>query len=155
MNGRRARYASVAVTALLAAGLAPARAPAPPPSAPAEGEAITAGAIAEAEKPAPLPTFASIPPAPTDVRPFEGWRAAVLDLQRTGARVAAEAANEPWTLSDTEGWAGRERAAASPPPPITTPSEGDTAAFVAAMRARATPPPRGHPAEASKKPART
>jgi hypothetical protein len=155
MNGRRARYASVAVAALLAADLAPAWAPAAPSSASAEGQAITAGAIAEAEKPGPLPTFASIPPAPTDVRPFEGWRSAILDLQRSGARVAAEASAEPWTLSDTEGWAERERSEASPPPPITTPSEGDTEAFVAAMRARATPPPRAHPAEASKKPART
>ncbi|HVN00128.1 MAG TPA: hypothetical protein VMT68_07925 [Caulobacteraceae bacterium] len=141
MNGRRAGYASVAAAAVVVASLAPACAPAQPQGA-------TAGAIAAAEQPAPLPTFASIPPAPTDVRPFDAWRSAIVELKGAGVRVAAEAAAEPWVLRDTEGWAARERSEGTAPPPVTTPSEGDTEAFVATMRARAIPPPRAHPAEA-------
>ena len=59
-----------------------------------------------------------------------------------GAQTAAQAAAEPWTLSDTQGFVDRARAEAAPPAPMTTPAEGDTDAFVREMIRRATPPPR-------------
>jgi hypothetical protein len=133
MNGRRAKYASAAAAIVLVAAGRSLAAPTP-----------TADAIDAAERPAPLPTFASIPPAPTDLRPFAAWRSAIIDIKSVGARIAAEAAVEPWTLAGTEAWADRARDEAAPPPPMTTPSEGDTEAFVKAMRERATPPPRTH-----------
>ncbi len=79
------------------------------------------------------PTFAHIPPAPTDVRPFVAWRAAIADTKHVGAQTDAEAVAGPWTLSDTQGWADRARAEANPPAPMTAPAQGDTDAFVRAM----------------------
>jgi hypothetical protein len=90
----------------------------------------------------PYPTFAEVPPAPTDVRSLDAWRASVMAIRGAGTDLTTAVAQEPWTLNDTEGWVARARAEDTPPPPITTPSEDDTAAFAAAMRERATPPPR-------------
>jgi hypothetical protein len=142
MNGCRAKYscllAAVAVWASLRAGQALAA-----PSAQASASPVP-GAIGQAEKSTSRPTFAAIPSAPTDVRSFQAWRAAVADTKHVGVQTAAEAAAEPWTLSDTQGFADRARAEAAPPPPMTTPAEGDTNAFVREMIRRATPPPRAH-----------
>ena len=98
---------------------------------------------AAAREQAPYPTFRSVPPRPTDVRPVKAWKAAVLATEARRDELTRMAAAEPWTLHDTEGWAEQERQVANPPPPITTPSsQSDTEAFAAALRARATPPPR-------------
>jgi hypothetical protein len=145
MNGCMAnKTALAAALTLIGAGLAGPVAAQPtlsPP--PVHPNPATQHAIAEASKNAPYPTFAQIPPLPTDVRSIVAWKASVLSLKAEGAQLAEMAAAEPWTLGDTEGWADRERAEAAPPPPITTPSsEADTEAFAAAMRARAMPPPR-------------
>ncbi len=143
MNGCRAKYSSLAagpwVLARLAAGQSMA-APTPQPSA----SPVASGAIAEAEKPAVRPSFASIPAAPSDVRPFTAWRTSIADVRRVGDQTAAQAASEPWTLNDTQGFVDHALAEAAPPPPMTTPSEGDTDAFVREMIRRATPPPRAH-----------
>ena len=135
MNGCPLKFSplTLALMTVVAAGPAAADVAAP-----------TANSIAEAERNAPYPTFAQAPATPKDVRTAQAWKVAVVALRVTGARMARLAANQPWTLSDTAGWAAREREEAAPPPPITTPSEGDTEAFVKAMRARATPPPRSH-----------
>ena len=145
MNGCVAKY-SIAAAALSLCGAgfaAPAAAQpklSPPPLHP---NPATERAIAEASKDAPYPTFAQIPPLPTDVRSVAAWKASVTSLKAEGAELAEAAAAEPWTLGDTEGWAEQERAAAAPPPPVTTASSpADTEAFAAAMRARAIPPPR-------------
>jgi hypothetical protein len=144
MNGCRAKYSSLSaqvfagfvVLASLVAGQAMA-APTPQPSA-----SPALDAISEGEQPAIRPTFAQIPSAPSDVRPFVAWRAAVFDIQHVGATTAAEANAGPWTLSGTEGWADHARAEADPPAPMTAPAQGDTDAFVREMLRRATPPPR-------------
>ena len=142
MNGCPTIYSTLAAGLVVIAGRAAGRtaaAPAPQPSA-----SPVVSAISDAEKPAALPTFASIPPAPTDVRPFQAWQSSIADTKRVGAATAAEAAAEPWTLSDTQGFADRARAEAAPPAPMTTPAQGDTDAFVREMLRRATPPPRAH-----------
>jgi hypothetical protein len=141
MNGRRAKYSSLAAALVAMASLAGAAAVAAPTSKPAATSAATS-AIAAGEQPTTMPTFASIPPAPIDVRPFVAWRAAIADTKFVGAVTETQALAGPWTLSDTEAWAARERAAADPPAPMTTPSEANTEAFVRDMIRRATPPPR-------------
>jgi hypothetical protein len=139
MNGFRAIFASA--TAALAA-LAPAGAIAAP-AAPASPAPETTAAIAAARANAPYPSLGSVPPRPTDVRSVKAWKASVLATEARRDELTRMAAAEPWTLYDTEGWAEHERQAAIPPPPITTPSsDADTEAYAAALRARATPPPR-------------
>jgi len=137
MNGFRAIFASAAAAALGGALAAHAATPSPTQSP------ATTAAIAEARKSAHWPTFASVPPAPTDVRPAKAWKSAVMTTRGEGAELALAAAAEPWTLHDSEGWANEERDAATPPPQITAASSAaDTEAYAAALRARATPPPR-------------
>jgi hypothetical protein len=145
MNGCMANKSALAAALMLigAGFAAPAAAQptlSPPPVHP---NPVTENAIAEAGKSAPYPTFAQIPPLPTDVRSMAAWKASVLKIKGDGAQLAAAASAEPWTLGDTDGWAAGERAKAAPPPAVTTSSsQADTEAFAAAMRARAMPPPR-------------
>jgi hypothetical protein len=144
MNGCRAKYSSLSAQAFvgffalasLTAGLAVA-APKPQPSA-----SPALSAISEGEKPAARPTFAQIPAAPTDVRPFVAWRSSIADIRKVGVQTAAEAHAGPWLLSGSEVWADQARAEAVPPAPMTKPAQGDTDAFVREMLRRATPPPR-------------
>jgi len=140
MNGCRAKYSSLA--AVLALLTAAAAAPAAAEPTPQSDGGVTANALSEAGKPLPLPTFASIPPAPTDVRPFTAWRAAIADTKAAGQQAFAEGEAGPWTLADSEAWAARARAEAEPPPPMTSPADANTDAFVREMIRRATPPPR-------------
>jgi hypothetical protein len=142
MDDVRAIYSScvLALTLALAGATAAAPLTLPPPKPGATYAPATSSAIGAAEAPAPYPTFASIPPFPKDVRPVSAWKTAVLAIKGEGAQVDAQAAG-PWTLNDSEAWAAQERAEATPPPPVTTPSDLDTAAYAAAMIARATPPP--------------
>ena len=142
MNGCRAKYSRSTAAAFVLASLTAGQAMAEPTRPPSASPVL--GAIAEGEKPAALPTFASIPPTPTDVRPFVAWRAAIADTRRVGAETAAEAAAGPWMLSGTQAWADSARAEAEPPAPMTTPAQGDTDDFVREMLRRATPPPRAH-----------
>jgi hypothetical protein len=140
MNGCRAKYSSLVAAIALPASLAVGQAMASPCAAPSVSPAP--GAIAAAEKGAVRPSFASIPSAPSDVRPFQAWRTAIADTRHVGGETAAQAAAEPWTLSDTQGFVDRARAEADPPAPMTTPAAGNTDAFVRDMIRRATPPPR-------------
>jgi hypothetical protein len=139
MNGFRAIFASAA--GVLAGVAASAALAAPNPTA-TEAPQTTA-AIAAARMSAPYPSLASVPPKPTDVRPVKAWKSSVLTIEAQGDELTRMAAAEPWTLHDTDAWAADERQAASPPAPITTASSAaDTEAYAAALRARATPPPR-------------
>lgn len=145
MNGCTTNNCALAAALLLVgAGLAaPAAAQPTVKSPPVHPNPATERAIAEASKDAPYPTFAQIPPLPTDVRTIAAWKASVISIKAEGAQLAEAAAAEPWTLGDTDNWAARQRAEAAPPPPVTAASsEADTEAFAAAMRARAMPPPR-------------
>lgn len=139
MNVRPAIFLSAALLALTAGG-----AHAAPPALPANASPVTTGAIAGAEHTAAWPTFKGIPPKPADVRSVAAWKKAVVEIEANGRQLVHMAAVEPWTLSDTEDWAARQRAEATPPPPITTATDADTDAAVAAMRERAKQPPRSH-----------
>jgi hypothetical protein len=97
-------------------------------------------AILDADtRPGRYPTFQEIPPVPQDLRPAEGWRQAVSEITADRSRLAAEVAASPVTLTDSEGWAARQAAAAKAPPP---PEGPNTEAFAEALRERAKPPPK-------------
>ena len=146
MNGCPANYsrlgAQVCLLAAALACLAAGQASAAPTAQPTP--TVVSGAISDAAKPTARPSFASIPAAPSDVRPFTAWRTSIADVRRVGDQTAAQAASEPWTLNDTQGFVDHALAEAAPPPPMTTPAQGDTDAFVREMIRRATPPPRTH-----------
>ncbi len=108
----------------------------------AQPTGLPADLMARAEAPGPYPTFASVPPLPRDVRPAAGWRSAILGVQQAGEAVGRQAANEPWTLADSDAWARRAKSEATPPAPITSATDPETEALVAQMRARASAPPR-------------
>jgi len=146
MNGYPANKCALsAALMLIGTGLAAPAAAQPTVSPPpvVRANPTTERAIASARQSASYPTFGQIPALPADVRSMSAWKASVTSIKAEGVQLTETEAAEPWTLGDTDNWAGQERAAAVPPPAITQPSsEADTEAFAAAMRARAMPPPR-------------
>jgi hypothetical protein len=88
---------------------------------------------------APYPTFAGIPPIPKDVRPHKQYGQAADQIEQAAAAVNRATAANTWTLSDSETFAARARAAAGPELAPAEPS--DTEAFAKDLRKRATPPP--------------
>jgi hypothetical protein len=111
---------------------------------PVDARSMAAADVAAASKtPGPYPKFSKVPPVPKDVRPTEGWRAAVLDASALKRQTETETAAVPFTLSDTEAFAAAERAKIPPDQTVapTTDAAQDSEAFAAAARARATPPP--------------
>lgn len=66
----------------------------------------------------------------------------VLDTRIAGRDLQAATAPDTFTLDNTEAFAERARQEAAAPPPVTIPSEGDTAAFEQKARAAAAPPRR-------------
>lgn len=104
-----------------------------------------AGAIqAQAAAPGAFPTFEGIPETPTDVRGDDGWRMAVGEVE--GDRMALLDATAPstWSLTDSEGFAARMQAIIGfdPGDVPSAAQAAETEAWAARMRARATPPPR-------------
>jgi hypothetical protein len=99
--------------------------------------------VASAVKPdAATPTFASVPSRPKDVRPVRQFGVAAQQVDRAAANLAAQTADDKFTLNDTETFAAQAQAAAGPDNgPTTAQAAAETDAFAAAMRKRATPPP--------------
>ena len=103
---------------------------------------VTKDVLYASAHPGPFPKFSDIPKVPTDVPPASAWRAQVADLQRSKARLDAEAAALPPAQSDTEPFAASSRALAKAPVEAAPPdAEQQTEADAAALRERATPPP--------------
>jgi hypothetical protein len=144
MNAWPANFLPIGRGALVAAAVATlagaAFAASPPTIKPPSP--VTTNAMAGAEAESAYPTFEAIPPTPKDVRSFDAWKASIADIKAVGVEMNAAAAAEPWTLSDTEAWAARERAIAMPPAPVTAADDASTDAIVAQMRERAKQPPR-------------
>jgi hypothetical protein len=92
-----------------------------------------------------FPAICSIPAVPTDVPSAETYKHRVVDIRLDGRALERQTAPSTFTLSDTDALAASLRAAATPPPPMTTPDEGDTEAFVKAMRAKAAAPKKRGP----------
>ncbi len=105
---------------------------------------MSVGAATSCAKDSAWPTFCSIPRVPTDRPTPQAIHAVVLDTRLAGRDVEQATAPGTFTLDDTEGFADRASREAAAPPPITTPSEADTATFEQKARAAAAAPSRRH-----------
>lgn len=106
------------------------------PASPIAAE-VAAKALASRD----YPTFADIPPVPTDVRPLAAFGRAATELEQAGVDLARETAPGTWTLTGTEAFASRARDIAGPDMAGAESTTAATEAFAKAQRARATPPP--------------
>jgi hypothetical protein len=86
-----------------------------------------------------FPTFASIPKAPTDIRPVAQYGRDAQAVLAQGAALEQATAPGTWTLQGTDEFAERARKDAGPQ--IEPPKPGDAEAFARSLRERATPPP--------------
>lgn len=86
-----------------------------------------------------FPTFASIPKAPTDIRPLAQYGVDANAILAQGAALEAATAPGTWTLQGTDDFADKARRDAGPQ--IEPPKPGDAEAFARSLRERATPPP--------------
>jgi hypothetical protein len=138
-----ARFFSMGLTvSLAAAGVftgSPVRAASPCAPAPASDNMPPAGA-----RDWTYPTFCSIPLRPRGERTPEAFKAAVVDTRMAGAWLVRRTAPETFSLSGGEAFADEARRQAEPPPPMTSPGDVSTDAFIEESRARATPPSRPH-----------
>jgi hypothetical protein len=92
------------------------------------------------------PTFCSIPKRPTDVRAPTAFKAAVLDVRRSGIALVRASGPDSFGLpaSGAAAFADQARAEATPPAPMNPQNVADAAAFAREARAQATPPTRPH-----------
>jgi hypothetical protein len=104
------------------------------------GGAVAAKTAPACAKDGPYPAFCSIPKPPTDLKSPATIRREVVATRLAGRDLVDETAPATFTLTDTAGFAQRAITEAAPPPPVTTPNDADTEAFVKAARATATPP---------------
>ena len=90
------------------------------------------------------PSFADVPPVPTDLRTPAQWAQLVRQLEGRGAQVGAWPQRNPAWLTDPEGDARRLQAlTALAPEDRPRPDQGKlTEAFAETLRQRTVPPPR-------------
>ena len=115
----------------------------PPPADPASPVAAAANAAAKDSRHARKPTFAEIPPIPTDVHTPVQFKKAVGAEKTAADQLKRDTAPSTWTLSDTEGYVAKARSVAKAPA-SDIPTDADraaTEAFAKAARERATAPP--------------
>jgi hypothetical protein len=104
---------------------------------------VAAEVAAASRAPGPYPRFSQVPAVPTDVRPVPAWRNAVIGEWADKRQTEHEAAALAFTLGETESWAETRRAKI-PSNELSGPAAdaaGQSEAWAAAERARATPPP--------------
>jgi hypothetical protein len=90
-------------------------------------------------QPTKFPSFASIPKAPTDVRPLAQYGRQAQAVTTAGQAVQTATADSTWTLQNSEAFAAAARRAAGPQ--LEPPTPGNAEAFAKEQRQRATPPP--------------
>lgn len=107
---------------------------------------VAADVAHAARSPGPYPQFDTVPPVPHDVRPTSAWRSAVRSELGEKRTLEADAAAIPFVLAGTEAWAVAQRAKipASELTPVAPGEAGQSEAYAAEQRARATPPPAPH-----------
>ncbi|MBX3485549.1 hypothetical protein [Phenylobacterium sp.] len=86
-----------------------------------------------------LPTFASIPKAPADLRPAPQYGQSARQVLAAGEALIAATEPSTWTLQGTDEFAEKGRRDAGPQ--LEPPKPGDAEAFARELRERATPPP--------------
>ena len=98
---------------------------------------------ATAAHPGAYPHWSQFPAAPTNLPTLAAWSATAKGLDTDQAELLREAAELQWTLHDTDQWAAQARLLIDPALAVTAPpnSAADTEAFAAKARALATPPP--------------
>lgn len=89
-----------------------------------------------------FPTFASIPAPPTDLPTADAIKAQVEEEQTEALYVTNSTAPETWYLDANDAFAARARADAGDMQAPTDAEIAESAAFVAAARARAKAPPK-------------
>jgi len=87
-----------------------------------------------------FPTFAQIPPEPTDVRPVRAWGPAANQVEMAAAQLMSDTAPSTWTLSGTDNFVAVARSQAGPAPAAES-TTAATEAYAKELRKRATPPP--------------
>src|SRR5689334_19420369 len=102
------------------------------PTSPVAGEVATL-----TRQDAKLPTFASIPNAPKDVRPAPQFGRSAGQVIRAGDELIRATEPGTWTLSGTDEFAEKARRDAGPALEPANPADAE--AFARALRERATP----------------
>lgn len=111
-------------------------------TAPVDPRSPIAGDVAAlAHQSKAFPTFASIPPEPKDVRPAKAWGQSAQQVEASGRKLERETADNTWTLTGTEAFAGAALKQAGPAIDGPESTTAATEAYVREMRKRATPPP--------------
>ena len=87
------------------------------------------------------PTFAGIPPVPTDQRALRAWGESAGQIEALGSDLERATAEGTWSLSGTERFAARSRSQIDMAPSLAASTAAETEAFARALRKRATPPP--------------
>ncbi len=111
--------------------------------------------VARAEKiEGPVPSFATVPPKPTDVRSADAYRSQVVDVVGDRRSLARwEAANPPG-VNDTERYAEAQRRTLAGQTPVAAAHGAESDSFARRLREAAeAPPPRSAPMTTAKKPA--
>ncbi len=98
---------------------------------------------AAAAAPGPYPHWSQFPAVPKNVPTVAVWNTEAKGLDADQAQLLHEAADLHWTLHDTDQWAAQARLLIDPALALRAPpnSAADTEAFAAKARALATPPP--------------
>jgi hypothetical protein len=114
------------------------------PGAAALAAPCAPGPAGEFAAPATLiyPNFCDIPPKPTDIRPVQAFRTAVVRTRFAGAEIVRESAPDTFSLSGTDSFAESARHEGAPPPPVTAPGGMDSETFAQQAKAKSTPPRR-------------
>ena len=87
------------------------------------------------------PTFAGIPPVPTDQRSLRAWGESASQIEALGTDLELATAEGTWSLSGTERFAAHSRSQIDMAPSLAASTAAETEAFARALRKRATPPP--------------
>lgn len=88
----------------------------------------------------PVPSFASIPPKPTDMRPAAVYKAEVTDVVQDRRALSQWAAANPEMNTDTEGFAAAQRAKLAEEQPVPAEREKELEAFAKKLRDAAQAP---------------
>lgn len=98
---------------------------------------------AVAAHPGAYPRWSQFPATPANLPTVAAWKADAKGLDADQAELLREAADLHWTLDNSEQWAAEQRLLIDPAMAVPAPpnSAADTEAFAAKARAMATPPP--------------
>ncbi len=97
---------------------------------------------AASRTPAPIPSFASIPPKPTDVRPAGAYKTAVTEVVSERRTFNQWIAANPPVIENTEAYAAAQRAKLASQAPVAPARQAEADAFAQKLRDSAKTPPR-------------